>query len=83
MPINAQITKWGDSLAIRIPKTVATEAGYALGDRIEFNVEQSGRVTLQRMKRRRFTLEELVASIGPDNCHGETNWAPQAGKEVW
>ena len=40
MPINAQVTKWGNSLAIRIPKTVAAEAGYVVGDRIEFNVEK-------------------------------------------
>ena len=83
MPVNAQVTKWGNSLAIRIPKTVATEAGFSEGDRIEFNVQKNGRITLQRTKRRRFTLEELIASIDPDNCHGETDWGPPVGKEVW
>ncbi len=28
------------------------------------------------------TLEELVAKITPGNCHGETAWGPDIGKEI-
>ena len=31
----------------------------------------------------RFTLEELVNQITPENVHGETDWGPPAGRESW
>jgi antitoxin MazE len=29
------------------------------------------------------TLEELVAQIAPENRHGEIDWGPAVGKEIW
>ena len=28
------------------------------------------------------TLEELLPQIAPENCHGETDWGPDRGKEI-
>lgn len=32
---------------------------------------------------RRYTLEELVEKITPDNTHEETNWGSAVGQEIW
>jgi len=75
-----QIVKWGNSLAVRIPKLVAEEAGVAEGDPIELQAD-TGAIRLSRRDRVP-TLRELVSKITPENRHGETLASPEVGKEV-
>jgi antitoxin MazE len=75
-----QIVKWGNSLAVRIPKAVAEQAGIREGDLIVIEASE-GHIKLRRADRVP-TLEELVAQITPENRHGETNWGPDVGKEI-
>ena len=83
MTTNSQLTKWGNSLAVRIPKAVAIQAGFLEGDRIELSTQEDGQLILRRALGRKITLEELVARIDPDNRHGETDWGPPVRREVW
>jgi antitoxin MazE len=76
----AQIAKWGNSLAVRIPKTVAEQARLQEGDSIVIEA-MDGHVEL-RPAERIPTLEELVAQITPENRHKETKWGPERGKEI-
>ena len=76
----AQIVKWGNSLAVRIPKLVAEEAGVSEGDPIELKADP-GEITVRRRDKIP-TLRELVSKITPENRHGETLASPEVGKEV-
>jgi antitoxin MazE len=76
----AQIVKWGNSLAVRIPKAIAEEARLEEGDPIVIEA-LDGRVEL-RPAERIPTLEELVAQITPENRHKEIKWGPAVGKEI-
>jgi antitoxin MazE len=76
----AQIAKWGNSLAVRIPKAVAEQARLQEGDSILIEALK-GRIEL-RPAEKIPTLEELVAKITPENRHAETNWGPDVGKEI-
>ncbi|MFZ1005475.1 MAG: AbrB/MazE/SpoVT family DNA-binding domain-containing protein [Candidatus Sulfotelmatobacter sp.] len=76
----AQVAKWGNSLAVRIPKTVAEQARLQEGDAILIEVSE-GQIRL-RPAERVPTLEELVAQITPENRHGEIDWGPDVGKEI-
>jgi antitoxin MazE len=76
----AQVVKWGNSLAVRIPKTVAEEARMQEGDSIVIEAKR-GRVELRRAEKVP-TLEELVAQITPKNRYKETTWGPDRGKEI-
>jgi antitoxin MazE len=76
----AQVVKWGNSLAVRIPKAVAEEARIQEGDPIVIEALE-GRVEL-RPAERIPTLEELVAKITPENRHKETDWGRDVGKEI-
>jgi len=76
----AQIAKWGNSLAVRIPKTVAEQARLQEGDSILIEA-MDGHVEL-RPAERIPTLEELVAQITPENRHKETSWGRDGGKEI-
>jgi len=76
----AQIAKWRNSLAVRIPKAVAEEARLQEGDAILIEVSK-GHVEL-RPAERIPTLEKLVAQITPENRHEATDWGPDVGKEI-
>jgi antitoxin MazE len=74
------VAKWGNSLAVRLPRGVAAEAAVSDGDAVDVTVEAGAIVV--RLAARRYTLDELVQRITPRNRHGETGWAA-AGNEAW
>ena len=76
----ARVVKWGNSLAVRIPKAVAERAGLQEGDPILIDA-MNGHVEL-RAAERIPTLEELVAQITPENRHKEMDWGPDVGEEI-
>lgn len=76
-----QIVKWGNSLAVRIPKPVAEEAGVGEGDPIVVEAV-NGRIQLRLDKKRVPTLQELVAQITPENRYAELDSGPARGKET-
>ena len=78
----AKIQKWGNSLGVRIPKSVAQDARIGEGSSVELSVEE-GRVIIAPLKSRKYTLKELVDKITPQNMHGESDWGPPVGKEAW
>jgi antitoxin MazE len=80
--MKTQVAKWGNSLAIRLPKPVAEAAKLRSGDPLEVDAEGPGRVRLRKPKRRP-TLEELVRAITPENRHEEIDWGEPVGKELW
>lgn len=75
----AQIVKWGNSLAVRIPKLVAEEAGVEEGDPVVLEAAH-GQIRLRR-KQAVPTLKELVAQITPENRYDEIPSGPERGKE--
>jgi antitoxin MazE len=81
MATKVQITKWGNSLAVRIPKPTAQTAKLKQGDEVEV-IAAPGKVEL-RSTRRKPTLKELVRGIKPENCHAETDWGEPVGRETW
>jgi antitoxin MazE len=80
--MKTQLAKWGNSLAVRIPKPVALAAQLKTGDDLEVDVEGPGRVRIRKPKRKP-TLEELISGITSENQHSETDWGEPVGKELW
>jgi antitoxin MazE len=76
----AQIVKWGNSLAIRIPKLIAEKAGVEEGDPIVLEAAR-GQIKLVRSERIP-TLKELVAQITAENRYEEISSGPERGKEI-
>jgi antitoxin MazE len=77
-----QLAKWGNSLAVRIPKRVVGSARLREGDEVTLAVTRD-RAIVMRPARRKYQLHELVSKITARNRHEETDWGPQVGKEVW
>jgi len=77
--MQARVQKWGNSLAVRIPKPVITETG--LGENALVEVSSDGEVITIRRSVRIPTLEELLAGITDENKHELVDWGPDVGKE--
>jgi antitoxin MazE len=81
MLMQAQMLKWGNSLAVRIPKTIADEAKLKVGDSLEIEVSAEGTVRLNRVGKLP-TLAQLVSQITPENRYTEITTGPAVGKET-
>lgn len=80
--MRAQVLKWGNSLAVRIPKPIAEEARLKAGDPLEIEVgDDQDSVHLQRIDKIP-TLAKLVAQITPENRYSEISAGPEIGKEA-
>jgi antitoxin MazE len=75
-----RVMKWGNSLAVRIPRVVAERARLQEGDPILID-EINGHVDF-RPAERIPTLDELVAQITPKHRHKEMDWGPDVGEEI-
>jgi antitoxin MazE len=78
--MKARIAKWGNSLAVRIPKAAAAPARLKVGDDLDLELERSGSITLRKSKRRP-TLKELMRGMTRENRHPETDWGQRVGNE--
>ena len=78
---STQLAKWGNSLALRIPRELAQSAKLREGDPVTLSVAAEGRVVVSAT-RRKYRLKDLVSRITAKNRHGETDWGNPVGKEI-
>lgn len=80
--MNTKVRKWGNSLAVRIPKVVAEEAGIYEESSVEMkNID--GKIVISPSVERKYDLDSLLSDVNKKNIHGETDTGEPAGKEVW
>ncbi len=73
------VSKWGASLAVRIPKSIAEQWGVQEGSAIEL-VPQGDHVVLRK---RPYDLADMLAQVEPANLHPEQDSGPAQGNEEW
>lgn len=76
------ISKWGNSLAVRIPQQFAKDIDLAEGTEIEFSIVD-GALVIKPQQHKRYSLTELVEQITPDNLHDEIDDGDAVGNEAW
>ena len=79
--MRSRVSRWGNSLAIRIPASFSREVRIEAGDAVELQVE-AGRMVITPV-RKTYSLDQLLAGITDENLHGETEWGLPAGGEAW
>jgi antitoxin MazE len=80
--VRSRIKKWGNSLALRIPRSFAAEAQLKEDSAVEVSLVD-GRVVVTPIARRKLTLGRLLAGVNKDNLHGEVETGPAVGDEIW
>ena len=80
--MKVQIQKWGNSLALRIPKSFAIESKVKQGSTVEVSLEQ-GKIIVAPVTEPEFTLEDLLSRVTKRNLHREIETGAAVGKEAW
>ena len=74
------IQKWGNSLALRLPRTLTKELGLGPGTPVDVHLEADG-IIIKRVPVS-YVLEDMVSEIREENKHGEIEFG-RKGREVW
>ncbi len=77
-----QLAKWGNSLAVRLPKNILDAIKIKEGDLLELQV-QDGESIVMKPVAKTYDLAELLAGITPENRHSEMDWGNPVGREEW
>lgn len=82
--MTAVLSRWGNSLAVRIPSNMAEKANIRVGDKLEVSVSRHGRITLES-KPKEIDFNALYEAITPENRYEEVTFGSETGKEsvVW
>jgi len=80
--MKTRVQKWGNSLALRIPKSFAAEVGLRANGTVELSLVE-GALVVQPLTPQPPTLDELLRGITDDNIPSEWHSWPAVGKEVW
>ena len=77
------VRKWGNSLAVRIPRHLARESRIGRGTAVEVSTTD-GRLVLTPLSRRHsYSLASLLKKITPANRHAEVDFGKPIGREMW
>ena len=80
--MESRVQKWGNSLAVRIPKPFASEVGLREDAQVELRVSE-GALVITPLSRHEYRLSELLAGVRRSNIHGEIHTGRPRGWESW
>jgi len=80
--METRIGKWGNSLAPRIPRSVAAKVGITLNAAVELT-PQGEQLVVSLLTRRVAELDSLLAAVTEENLHGEVETGSSVGSEAW
>ena len=76
------IQRWGNSLALRIPRAYAAETRIAEGSPVELTLK-SGTLVVRPLTRKRHLLADLLKRVTRTNLHGSVDTGKAVGQETW
>jgi antitoxin MazE len=80
--MKARVQRWGNSLAVRIPRAFAVQTGLAQDTIVDLSLVD-GQITITPAAMPDPSLEDLLAGVTDDNLHTEQDWGEPAGREAW
>lgn len=82
MTTETTIQKWGNSLAIRIPRDVAEKIAVQQGSEIELSVIENKIILVPKHPAKKYNLEELLSKVTPENRHSEINFGVEGNEMI-
>ncbi len=80
--MQTKIQKWGNSLALRIPKSFALNVNLKQNELVDISIEK-GKIIISPIAQKEYSLEELLKGVSENNLHSELDTGAPAGKEIW
>lgn len=77
-----KVQKWGNSLALRIPKAFALDAQLENDSVVEISFVD-GQIVIKPISTPNLTLEQLLSGVNDNNIHHETDTGDVVGNEIW
>jgi len=81
--VNVKLSRWGNSLAIRIPSAIAKEASLREGNALSIEYEKRDGSLRLALVENAPSLDDLVSQITADNVHDEVDFGEPVGREAW
>ncbi|HEY0557995.1 MAG TPA: AbrB/MazE/SpoVT family DNA-binding domain-containing protein [Thermoanaerobaculia bacterium] len=78
--MKTRVQMWGNSLAVRIPKPFAAQAGLEQQSEVDVAVVDGALVITPSPAP---VLSDLLALVTDENLHGEIDSGSPVGREVW
>jgi len=79
--MTAKVQRWGNSLALRLPKALVDEFRLVQGSAVELHVA-GGRLIIEPHRPPHYKLEDLLRKVSRRNLHAEISAGPPVGKEI-
>ena len=79
--MQTKVQKWGNSLALRIPKSFALNMNIKQNELIDLSIGD-GKLIITPITEKEYSLKELLAGVSEDNLHGEFDTGTPVGKEL-
>ena len=80
--METRIGRWGNSLAVRIPQSVASQIGLTVNAAVALT-PRGRQLVISVLERPATELDDLLARVTDDNLHGEVETGPSVGGEAW
>jgi len=80
--MHVRVQKWGNSLAIRIPKPLAEDAEVKEGTVLNLAVSE-GKVVATPVLKKKLSLKQLLATVNKKTLHDEIDFGSPVGREIW
>ena len=80
--MQVRVQKWGNSLAVRIPKPLAEDAEVKEGTVLNLAVSE-GKVIAVPVRKKKFSLKQMLAQVKRKNLHAEVDSGSPVGREIW
>jgi antitoxin MazE len=77
--MQSRVQKWGNSLGVRIPLSLAEKTGLKEGVPVDLQADDDALV----IRRKQYSLEQLLAQVSTDNTHKEIETGHPVGREAW
>ena len=79
--MKTKVQKWGNSLALRIPKSFAIESRMSEGAVVDVSI-RNGELVVVTVAEPQYTLEGLLSGVTKRNRHAEVDFGPPLGREA-
>ncbi len=81
--MQTRVQKWGNSLAVRLPKALADEVRVTADSPVEVTVKDNEIILRPLRPEKTYALDDLLTGVTAENRHGEEDFGPSLGREVW
>ena len=80
--MQTKIQKWGNSLALRIPKSFAVNVNLKQNELVDLSIEKD-KIVITPITENEYSLDELLEGVSENNLHTEFDTGVAVGKEIW